>query len=100
MKIKVTDKDIKKLSTLSGLTLTPEEEKKIGAQFSETLDFIGNLSELDTNNVDERANLSKQTNKFFQDGELNKRLLTSKEAQSNAKKTDKGQFVVPKVLNK
>lgn len=98
MKKSLTTVEIEKLAKLSNLTLSDEEMSKIGAQFSETITYIENLNDLDTSNVSSITNVTGQENKFFEDGEENKRLFTQEQATSNSRSKKNGLFVVPKVF--
>lgn len=98
MKKTLTTAEIEKLAKLSNLTLTKEEMAKIGAQFSETITYIENLNDLDTSKISSITNVTGQENKFFEDGEENKRLFTQEQATSNSRSKKNGLFVVPKVF--
>lgn len=98
MKKILTTAEIEKLAKLSNLTLTEKEMAKIGAQFSETITYIENLNDLDTSKISSITNVTGQENKFFEDGEENKRLFTQEQATSNSRSKKNGLFVVPKVF--
>lgn len=97
---KLSDADIASLSRLSQLQLTDKEKAKISSQFSETISYIDNLNDLDTSSVDSLTNITGQTNRYFADGEPNRRLLTQREATEQAKDAKNGMFTVPKILSK
>jgi len=44
-------KDVEKIANLARLEFTPEEKKKIPEQLTKILDYIDQLKELDTSNV-------------------------------------------------
>lgn len=98
MKKSLTSEEVEKLAKLSNLVLTNTQKKKIASQFGETLEFVENLKDLDTSKVSSLTNVTGQENKFFEDGVVNKRLLTQDEAVGNAKNKRDGLFVVPKVF--
>ncbi len=98
MKKSLTSEEVEKLAKLSNLVLTDKEKKKIASQFGETLEYVDNLKDLDTSKISSLTNVTGQENKFFEDGEENKRLLTQEEAVGNSKSNREGLFVVPKVF--
>lgn len=49
---KISTEEIKHIAKLSGLTLKPEEIKKYEDQLSAVVDFVGQLNEVDTENIE------------------------------------------------
>lgn len=93
----LTESDIKHLADLSALKLTEQEVKKLKDQFEETLKYIENLSELNSQKATS-AHISQQKNVFFEDGTKCDRSLSRDEAMANGKHKEKGYFVVDKIL--
>lgn len=90
--------DIKHLSNLSNIPVSKEEITTYEHQFLETLDVIAQLEELDTSKVVTTPQVTGQTNRFREDRIDKSRLLTQKQALSNAKSKHKGYFLVDAIL--
>ncbi len=90
-------KDIEHLANLSNLQVDPHEVESLSKQLEETIEYIENLNELDTQSVSESVQ-SERTNINFNDGEKNARQLSQKEALVNSKKTKGEYFVVTRVI--
>lgn len=95
---KLTQKDVLHIADLAKLSLSPNERKEISGQLEETLDKIENLEELQTQHIPPTNSIVNLTNVFFTDGTPNTKGLTQRQALSQAHKTEKGQFVVEKIL--
>lgn len=94
-----TKVDINHLAKLSGMTVSPQENKKLTQQFQQTLQTISLLNKLNTKTIDSTFQVTGLSNIFRQDKIDNSRLLTQKQALSQAKKTYQGYFVVPGIFN-
>lgn len=90
--------DVKKVATLSNLTLTPEEESEFESQLSNIVNYIEKLNSVDTNNVAPTAQVTGLTNQLREDKELDV-CLTQEEAISQAKNQHNGLFVVSKLVD-
>lgn len=77
----ITKEDVLKIATLAKLDVTGDEER-LAQMFSETLDYIEILNELDTSNTPETFQVTGLTN-VFQDGNQTV-TLTKEEVLSNA----------------
>lgn len=75
LKSNLTNKEIIHLAELAGLHLTDKEIEEIRIKLSETLDYVGNLNELNTASVVPTSQTTGLNNIFFSDGEENKRGL-------------------------
>ena len=87
---------VRKVAHLARLELTPEEEQRLPSQLSAILDYVEQLSELDTNNVEPTTRAIDVSNitradeqKTFGDRQL---LL------DNAPDREEDYFRVPKIL--
>jgi aspartyl-tRNA(Asn)/glutamyl-tRNA(Gln) amidotransferase subunit C len=67
-KILSTD-DVLHLARLANLQLTEKQVEKLKQQLSETLDYVENLSQLDTSKVEATAQTTNLINVEFTDGE-------------------------------
>lgn len=97
-KNKLTKEDILHLAKLSKLHLTDKEIEKYLNQLEETIEFVENLEELDTSNIQPTNSVVNLKNVTFQDGTPNKKGLDQKEALSNTKKSKDGKFVVGRIM--
>ena len=90
------DLDVKYVAHLARLALTPDEEKKLGAQLGHILGYIEKLRELDVTNVVPTAHSVPMVNVTRADEILPS--LPHDDALRNAPKKAGGLFVVPKIV--
>ena len=88
--------DIKYIAHLARLHLTPDEEKKLGAQLGQILGYIEKLRELDVTNVEPTAHAVPMVNVTRAD-EI-RPSLSQDEALRNAPAKANGLFIVPKIV--
>lgn len=91
-----TDFNVKYVAHLARLALTPEEEKKLGAQLGNIIGFVEQLKSVDVSNVEPTAHAVPTVNVTRAD-EV-KPSLPHDEALRNAPKKAGGLFVVPKIV--
>jgi len=89
--------DIKRVAELANLPITPQEEKKLEKELTETLDYIATLNSIDTTNVEPTSQVTGLTNVIREDNPLPS--LSQEKALSNAKSTYNGFFKVPAILD-
>jgi len=97
-KTKLSKKEILHLAKLANLRLTESEILKYWKQLEETVEYVGNLNELNTKNVEPTSQTTNLDNIFFEDGEKNDRSLKPKESLANAKNKKDNYFVVKRIL--
>ena len=90
------DFDVKYVAHLARISLTAEEEQKIGAQLGHVLGYIEKLKEVDVSNVEPTAHAFPLVNVTRPD-EI-RPSLTNEEALRNAPATANGLFMVPKIV--
>ena len=90
------DFDIKYVAHLARIALTPDEEKKLGAQLGGILGYIEKLKELDVANVEPTAHAVPMVNITRAD-EI-RPSLPHDEAMRNAPRQANGLFIVPKIV--
>jgi aspartyl-tRNA(Asn)/glutamyl-tRNA(Gln) amidotransferase subunit C len=90
------DLDVKYVARLARIELTPEEEKLIGSQLGQVLDYIEKLKELDVDNVEATAHAVPLINVFRAD-EIQPS-MPNEEALGNAPAKAGGLFIVPKIV--
>ncbi len=94
--MQITPELIKYLESLARITLTEEEEKKVGAQLQDILTYIDMLNELDTEGIEAMSHSFPITNVLRED-EV-KPSMTPQEITANALESSDGAFVVPKTV--
>ncbi len=90
------DIDIKYVAHLARLQLTPDEEKKLGAQLGNILGYIEKLNELDVSDVEPTAHAVPMVNVTRPD-EI-RPSLPHDDALRNAPAQANGLFIVPKIV--
>jgi len=88
--------DIKYVANLARITLTQEEEERLGAQLGNILGYVKKLEELDVSDVESMAHAVPLDNVLRVD-EVQPS-ITNEEAMANAPKKANGLFVVPKIV--
>ena len=88
--------DVKYVANLARIALTPDEEKKLGAQLGEILGYIEKLRELDVTNVEPTAHAVPMVNVTRPD--VVRPSLPHEAALANAPAQANGLFLVPKIV--
>lgn len=86
------------LAKLAGLHLSEEKVEKYRQQLEETVNYVKNLNQLNTEKVKPTSQTTSLTNVFFPDGERNTRGLDQKEALKNAPNKKGNYFIVKRIL--
>lgn len=94
----ITAQVVKKVARLARLTLTSQQETKFAKQLSGVLEYISKIQLLKTDNIKETSQVTGLTNVTRDDVVEKERMLTQKEALSNAKKMHNGYFVVDAIF--
>ena len=90
------DIDVKYVAHLARLSLSAEEEQRIGAQLRHILGYIEKLKEVDVSGVEPTAHAFPLVNVTRPD-EV-RPSLSNEEALRNAPSTANGLFIVPKIV--
>ena len=90
------DIDVKYVAHLARLSLSPEEERKIGAQLGDILGYIEKLKEVDVTGVEPTAHAFPLVNVTRPD-EV-RPSISNQEALRNAPAQANGLFIVPKIV--
>lgn len=89
-------KTVSKVASLARLEISAEEAEKYGPQLSNIINFVEQLNEVDTDNVEPLASPVDITLRLREDavtdGDMQEKIL------ANAPETLEGFFVVPKVV--
>jgi aspartyl-tRNA(Asn)/glutamyl-tRNA(Gln) amidotransferase subunit C len=88
--------DVKYVAHLARLSLSPEEEQKIGAQLGHILSYIEKLKEVDVRGVQPTAHPFPLTNVTRPDQVVAS--ISNEDALSNAPVHANGLFIVPRIL--
>ncbi len=88
--------DVKYVAHLARLSLTPEEERKLGAQLGNILGYVEKLKEVDVTGVEPTAHPFPLVNVTRPD-EV-RPSMSREEALRNAPAQANGLFVVPKIV--
>lgn len=96
---KLSKEDILHLAKLANIELTDKEVSIYEKQLDDTLEYVENLKELDTENVKTTNHSIDVKNVNFEDGEKNERLLSREEAMKNSKNKKGNYFVVKRILS-
>jgi aspartyl-tRNA(Asn)/glutamyl-tRNA(Gln) amidotransferase subunit C len=88
--------DVKYVAHLARLSLSPEEEQKIGAQLGNILGYIEKLKEVDVTGVEPTAHAFPLVNVTRPD-EV-RPSISNEEALRNAPSKANGLFIVPKIV--
>lgn len=99
-KKQISPAEVEKIARLANLTISAKEKKLFSQQFTESLSVINQLQEVDTKGVDTTHQVTGLENVTRPDQIDKTRMLSQKEALSQAKHTYKGYFIVPAVIHK
>ena len=94
--MKVTEKDLETVGVLSRLSVPQEEKEEYLQKLNDFLEYVDNLSTLDTEGVQPTAHVLPLHNVFRED--VVKPSLDRELALSNAPLKEDGYFKVPKIL--
>lgn len=95
--MQITPDLIKYLEKLARITLTEDEEKKVGNELQDILTYIDMLNELDTDGVEAMSHCFPITNVMRED-EVQPS-MSADEIVANAPESQDGCFVVPKTVD-
>jgi aspartyl-tRNA(Asn)/glutamyl-tRNA(Gln) amidotransferase subunit C len=94
--MKIDRESIKKIAHLARLEFDENSADKMAKEMSQILDWVEQLSEVDTTDVEPLTTMSSEVNDMREDKVGNH--LSHEEALKNAPKSDTDYFRVPKVL--
>lgn len=93
----VDNKTIDKLAHLARLELTDDQRQKVSEDLGNILDWVEQLDEVDTSNVEPLGNVNEEVSPLREDKANN--FFKEGDALKNAPEKDDKYFVVPKVLS-
>jgi aspartyl-tRNA(Asn)/glutamyl-tRNA(Gln) amidotransferase subunit C len=94
----INDEIVEHIAHLSRLKFVGEEKIAIKNDLEKIIEFMGNLNELSTDNVEPLIFMSTEKNRLRADTPIQS--ITHEEALKNAPKKDSDYFRIPKVLDK
>lgn len=97
--MKITQKDVQSIADLAALELTDRERTRMEKDLNSILEYIDQLSELDTTAVEPMTQVSAQSIELLRDDEL-RPSLPRESAVANAPRSDGVFFRVPKVIER
>src|SRR3989304_203828 len=95
----VSQDDVKHVAKLANLRLSEAEIKKFTPQLAKIIDYIGELSEVDTKNTVPTSQTTGLTNVTGSDLVSSENVLSQDEALSGTDETYNGYFKVPAILS-
>ena len=95
---KISEEQVKHIAVLNKLKLSDSEVERFSALFTDTLNYMNVIGELDTSKVKETSHVTGEKNVFLIKG--NKATLTKKAALSNAKETIDGLIITKGVFDR
>lgn len=96
MKTNVSPLLVKHIATLANIPVSATEENSFAEAFTQTLEVIDELRELDVSEVPPTHHVTELTNGWRED-EVES-FFSQQDALANASRTHQGYFVVPRVL--
>ena len=94
----VSKKQVEHVSKLANIPLKDGEANKFAEMFSDTLNYVDILKELDTKSTSETYQVTGLSN-VYQEGNENEVTLSQSDAIRNAKDKEKGLIVTKGVFN-
>ncbi len=94
--MKITAESVRELCDLASLRLDPEEAERMRDDLERILDYVGILSELDTEGVPPTSHVIEIATPLREDEVRG--ILAVEDVVSNAPRERDGSFVVPKVI--
>lgn len=96
--MEINDKLVDHLAHLSRLNFEGEEKERIKSDLKNIIDFMGQLNEVDTENVEPLIFMNTESLELREDIPVDS--ITQEEALKNAPKKDSDYFRIAKVLDK
>jgi len=85
-------------AALAAIPLSEEQAEALSSDFEEIVTMMGQLSAIDTADVEETHQVTGLHNVWREDEVIEADMLTQQEALQNAKRTHNGYFVVPRLI--
>lgn len=92
----VTNEEVKYIANLARLRFTDEETEKLAGEMNKILEYMDELQEVDTTNVEPLEYITSTHSAFRPD--IKKEPLSHEDALKNAPNADSDYFRVPRVI--
>lgn len=99
-KVTITTDDVTKIGVLANLPVSEAEKMLFADQFSQTIEVVDELNEIDTSGIIPTSQVNHLENITRPDEIDTSRVFTQAEALSGAKNVHQGFFVVKQILEK
>ena len=97
-KTKITKGQVEEIAILAHLEVTEAEKEQFAKQFSDTLEVVDQLKEVNTENVDVTAQVTGLKNVWREDVIDESKILSQDEALSQVRRQHGGYVVVGRVI--
>jgi len=97
--VQVTPDEVKKIAKLANLKLQDNEVNLFADQFTETIEVVNHLNEIDTDKIKATYQVNSLSNVTRADEVDQARILPQKTTLREAKKTHNGFFVVERLID-
>lgn len=97
--VTVSPEEVKKIAKLANLKLQNNEVNLFADQFTQTIEVVNQLNEIDTKNIPPTYQVNGLANITREDEVDTKRVLSQENALREAKKTHNGFFVVDRLID-
>jgi len=94
--VKISIEQVRYVAELARLDLAPGEEEILTGQLNAILEYMDQLSEVDTTGIEPTSHVLPLTNVMRDD--VVRDCLSNYEALANAPAADQGHFAVPKII--
>ncbi len=98
-KVTVSKDEVKKIAKLANLKLQDNEVELFAQQFTQTIDVVNELNEIDTSGIVATYQVTGLSNITREDVVDTNNVLPQHIALRQAKKTHEGFFVVPRIID-
>lgn len=95
----VSPSTVHHIAQLANIPITQDEEQKLSHAFSQTLEVVAHMSQLDTTSIEPTHQVTGLENVFREDQVDEGRMFSQSQALANATQQHDGYFVVKQVIS-
>jgi aspartyl/glutamyl-tRNA(Asn/Gln) amidotransferase C subunit len=95
----ISSSTVHKIAVLANIPVTPDEENNLATAFTDTLEVVAHMGELDTTTVEPTHQVTGLENVLREDEIDEDRMLSQDASLLNAHKKYQGYFVVDRVID-
>lgn len=96
---KITTQQVQHIADLANIPITDQEQANLADSFSQTLDVINELTQVDVTGVEPTHQVTGLENVLREDIVNEEIMFSQKEALANGKKIHDGYFVVERIID-